>query len=184
MGTVRNLNVHEYVSMDLFSQYGVATPECHVASTAEEAENIFMNSLNKRMFNNVTFIGGIPMCFRVTRKSYPLSFFFFFSVVLRKAGEKLRDVVMKAQVISGGRSRGRFKTSGLRGGVHFITKPGQAREFASKMLADELVTKQSKDGIICNKVLLMERIYFRRVSSFIIILSVCKCKGMMLVLVF
>jgi acyl-CoA synthetase (NDP forming) len=47
MGAVRNLNVHEYISMELMKNHGIKTPECYVASTPDEAENIFMNSLNK-----------------------------------------------------------------------------------------------------------------------------------------
>lgn len=42
-----------------------------------------------------------------------------------------------------------------------VTKPGQAREFAQSMLGQELVTKQAPNGIMCNKVLLMERMYMR-----------------------
>ena len=55
---------------------------------------------------------------------------------------------------------GTFK-NGFEGGVHMVTKPGQAGEFASKMLGEELVTKQAPNGIICNKVFLMERMYMR-----------------------
>ena len=47
VGAVRNLDVHEYISMETMAAHGIKTPECYVASTAEEAENIFMNSLNK-----------------------------------------------------------------------------------------------------------------------------------------
>jgi succinyl-CoA synthetase beta subunit len=43
-----------------------------------------------------------------------------------------------------------------------VTKPGQARKFAEQMLGQELVTKQAPNGIICNKVFLMERLYLRR----------------------
>lgn len=43
-----------------------------------------------------------------------------------------------------------------------VTKPGQAREFAEAMLGQELVTKQAPNGIICNQVYLMERMYMRR----------------------
>lgn len=77
------------------------------------------------------------------------------------AGEPLKDCVIKAQVLSGGRGLGTFK-NGFKGGVHFVTKPGEARELASKMLGEELVTKQAPNGIICNKVFLMERLYMRR----------------------
>lgn len=76
------------------------------------------------------------------------------------AGQPLKDVVIKAQVLSGGRGLGTFK-NGFKGGVHMITKPGQALEFASKMLGQELVTKQAPSGLPCQKVLLMERMYMR-----------------------
>lgn len=77
------------------------------------------------------------------------------------AGEDLKDVVIKAQVLSGGRGLGHFK-SGFQGGVHMCTQPGHARDYAKEMLNQELVTKQAPNGIICNKVLLMERMYMRR----------------------
>jgi succinyl-CoA synthetase beta subunit len=73
----------------------------------------------------------------------------------------LKDAVIKAQVLSGGRGLGTFK-NGFQGGVHMVTKPGQAREYANEMLGQELVTRQAPNGIICNKVFLMERMYMRR----------------------
>ena len=72
-----------------------------------------------------------------------------------------KDVVIKAQVLSGGRGLGTFK-NGFKGGVHMCTQSGQAAEFAKNMLGEELVTKQAPNGIICNKVFLMERMYMRR----------------------
>ena len=77
------------------------------------------------------------------------------------AGTPFHDVVIKAQVLSGGRGLGTFK-NGFKGGVHMVTKPGQAREYAESMLGQELVTKQAPNGIMCNKVLLVERMYLRR----------------------
>jgi hypothetical protein len=47
-GHVRSLNVHEYISMELFKTHGIATPECYVADTAEEAEHIATTALNRR----------------------------------------------------------------------------------------------------------------------------------------
>jgi succinyl-CoA synthetase beta subunit len=67
------------------------------------------------------------------------------------AGEPLKDVVIKAQVLSGGRGIGTFN-NGFKGGVHIVTKPGQARDFASKMLFEKLMTKQAPNGILCSKV--------------------------------
>jgi len=80
---------------------------------------------------------------------------------MTSADGKTKDVVIKAQVLSGGRGLGTFK-NGFKGGVHFLTKAGQAREYASKMLGQDLVTKQAPNGLPCNTVLLMERVYIRR----------------------
>ena len=91
-------------------------------------------------------------------------FFFFAALILdfsQIAGQPLKDVVIKAQVLSGGRGLGTFK-NGFKGGVHMVTKPGMAREYAERMLGQELVTKQAPQGILCNKVYLMERMYMRR----------------------
>jgi len=78
--------------------------------------------------------------------------------------------VIKAQVLSGGRGLGTF-TSGFRGGVHMVTKDGQAAEIADKMLGNDLVTKQAPNGVPCNKVLLMERVYLRREMYFSILMD-------------
>ena len=45
---VRNLNVHEYISMGLLKDNGIHVPECHVANAPDEAAHIFRNILNKR----------------------------------------------------------------------------------------------------------------------------------------
>mmetsp|Transcript_36976 Transcript_36976/g.66524 ORF Transcript_36976/g.66524 Transcript_36976/m.66524 type:complete len:451 (+) Transcript_36976:78-1430(+) len=123
MGAVRNLNVHEYISMEIMNQHGIATPKGFVANTPEEAEHIFNTQMNK-------------------------------------PGQPLKDVVIKAQVLSGGRGLGTFK-NGFKGGVHMVTRKGAAREMASQMLGQELVTKQAPNGILCQKVFLMERMYMR-----------------------
>lgn len=47
-GAVRFLNVHEYISMELLKDHGVPTPEAYVASTASEAENIYMSKFNNK----------------------------------------------------------------------------------------------------------------------------------------
>ena len=45
VGAVRNLNVHEYISMEIMNSHHIATPECYVASTPDEAENIACHGL-------------------------------------------------------------------------------------------------------------------------------------------
>eukprot|EP01138_Halocafeteria_seosinensis_P001704 gb/GECG01001747.1/.p1 GENE.gb/GECG01001747.1/~~gb/GECG01001747.1/.p1 ORF type:complete len:242 (+),score=34.48 gb/GECG01001747.1/:1-726(+) len=78
------------------------------------------------------------------------------------AGGEKADVVIKAQVLAGGRGMGTF-TNGFQGGVHVVTRAGQAKEYAEKMLGQRLITKQTgSEGRPVNKVFLMERVYMRR----------------------
>eukprot|EP00555_Chaetoceros_dichaeta_P003438 CAMPEP_0198250504 /NCGR_PEP_ID=MMETSP1447-20131203/1669_1 /TAXON_ID=420782 /ORGANISM="Chaetoceros dichaeta, Strain CCMP1751" /LENGTH=427 /DNA_ID=CAMNT_0043935351 /DNA_START=134 /DNA_END=1417 /DNA_ORIENTATION=+ len=115
LGPVRNLNVHEHVSMELMNEHGIATPQGYVAFTPEESEDIYANKMN-----NPT------------------------------------DLVIKAQVLSGGRGLGTFK-NGFYGGVHVISSAAEAKEYAAQMLGQELLTKQNPKGILCNRVYLMEK---------------------------
>jgi len=66
-------------------------------------------------------------------------------------------LVLKAQVLAGGRGKGHFDT-GLQGGVHMIDSPQQAQDFASQMIGSKLITKQTgAGGRVCNAVMLAER---------------------------
>ncbi|KZT74856.1 succinyl-CoA synthetase beta chain, SSC-beta [Daedalea quercina L-15889] len=65
--------------------------------------------------------------------------------------------VIKAQVLAGGRGKGKFD-NGFQGGVHLVSSPEQAKEYATKMLGSKLITKQTgAAGRICNAVMLAER---------------------------
>ncbi|GBP63247.1 Succinate--CoA ligase subunit beta, mitochondrial [Eumeta japonica] len=73
-----------------------------------------------------------------------------------------KDIVLKAQVLAGGRGKGAFK-NGLKGGVRMVESPEVAGEIASKMLQQYLVTKQTgAGGRICNMVMVTERKFPRR----------------------
>ena len=71
-------------------------------------------------------------------------------------------VVLKAQVLAGGRGRGTF-SNGFKSGVHMITKKGQAAEVAAQMLGHRLITKQTgEEGKPTNSVYLMEGLQVAR----------------------
>lgn len=53
VGAIRCFNVHEYISMEIMKNHGIPTPECFVANTPEEAEQIFSRSLNRRKCNAI-----------------------------------------------------------------------------------------------------------------------------------
>ena len=61
VGAVRNINLHEYLSMELMKQHGISTPAGYVANTPEEAENIYLHKLNKCEY--VVQCGTIHRCY-------------------------------------------------------------------------------------------------------------------------
>ncbi|KFY72159.1 hypothetical protein V499_07685 [Pseudogymnoascus sp. VKM F-103] len=72
------------------------------------------------------------------------------------------DMVIKAQVLAGGRGKGTFD-NGLKGGVRVIYSPTEARMFADQMIGHKLVTKQTgAQGRMCNSVYICERKFARR----------------------
>lgn len=96
-------------------------------------------------------------------------------------GEK--EVVVKSQVLAGGRGLGTFK-NGFEGGVH-IVKIDEAEDIAAKMLGQILITRQTgPEGkpvnkvYICQKLALANEMYFAitldRVSAGPVIISCSK----------
>ncbi|XP_018333540.1 succinate--CoA ligase [ADP-forming] subunit beta, mitochondrial-like [Agrilus planipennis] len=77
-------------------------------------------------------------------------------------GLKTNDLVVKAQVLTGGRGKGTFK-NGYKGGVQLVKSPDEVAAAAEKMLGQLLVTKQTgAAGRICNKVMVTERKYQKK----------------------
>ncbi|GFG32074.1 hypothetical protein Cfor_08562 [Coptotermes formosanus] len=74
----------------------------------------------------------------------------------------VKDIVLKAQVLAGGRGKGAFK-NGLKGGVKMVDTPEEAAALAGKMIGQYLVTKQTSEaGRICNSVMITERKFPRK----------------------
>ncbi|CAH1401558.1 unnamed protein product [Nezara viridula] len=67
------------------------------------------------------------------------------------------DIVLKAQVLTGGRGKGTFK-NGMQGGVKLVNSVDEAVQIGSKMLGEVLVTKQTGEkGLLCKKLMVAER---------------------------
>merc|ERR1712012_198605 len=82
----------------------------------------------------------------------------------RKIAEEIatNDLVVKAQVLAGGRGKGSFK-GGYKGGVQLVYSPEEVETAAKGMIGDFLITKQTgADGRICNSVMVTERKYMRK----------------------
>ncbi|KAG8463420.1 hypothetical protein KFE25_004931 [Diacronema lutheri] len=88
------------------------------------------------------------------------------------AAQKIGDaeVVIKSQILAGGRGLGTF-TNGFKGGVHII-KTSEVEAYARKMLGGTLVTKQSGPaGKPVNVVMVAKKMDLRREMYFSILLN-------------
>jgi succinyl-CoA synthetase beta subunit len=88
------------------------------------------------------------------------------------AAESFGDdqVVIKSQILAGGRGLGKF-TNGLQGGVHIINTD-EVADYAGKMLGGTLVTKQSGPaGKPVNTVLIAKKMQLEREFYFSIIMD-------------
>lgn len=89
-----------------------------------------------------------------------------------QAAKKIGDdqVVIKSQILAGGRGLGKF-TNGLEGGVHIIDT-SEVEDYASKMLGGTLVTKQSgAAGKPVNTLLLAKKMALQREFYFAIMMD-------------
>merc|ERR1719300_1040283 len=72
------------------------------------------------------------------------------------------DLVVKAQVLAGGRGKGHF-VNYPKGGVQLVYSPEEVEEASAGMIGDFLITKQTgAEGRICNSVMVTERKYTRK----------------------
>src|SRR5881275_3099516 len=79
------------------------------------------------------------------------------------------EIVVKAQIHAGGRGKGTF-ANGFKGGVHVCKTPEEAREIASKMLGQRLITHQTGPaGRVVNRVLVTEAAQIAREIYFAIL---------------
>lgn len=68
------------------------------------------------------------------------------------------SAVIKAQVLAGGRGKGRFD-NGLQGGVQIANSSEEVKSLASQMLGRRLITKQTgEEGRPCDKIMICEKL--------------------------
>ncbi|KAK9468356.1 ATP-grasp domain-containing protein [Lipomyces arxii] len=83
----------------------------------------------------------------------------------------IEDMVIKAQVLAGGRGKGTFD-NGLKGGVKLISSPVEAKIYADQMIGHNLITKQTgAHGKLCTAVYVVEREFVRREAYIAILLD-------------
>lgn len=83
----------------------------------------------------------------------------------------VKEFVVKAQILAGGRGKGHFD-NGFKGGVHITKDRKEAEKLVDQMLGNKLITKQtSAEGSICNTVMVADSINITRETYFGIILD-------------
>ena len=81
------------------------------------------------------------------------------------------ELVVKAQIHAGGRGKGTFQ-NGFKGGVHLCKTPEEAKEIASKMLGQVLVTHQTgPEGRLVNQVLVARGVAIAKEYYFAILMD-------------
>ncbi|BFZ08676.1 hypothetical protein BsWGS_11715 [Bradybaena similaris] len=83
----------------------------------------------------------------------------------------VKEYVVKAQVLAGGRGKGVFDT-GFKGGVHLTKNPAEVKTLVENMLGHRLVTKQTpKNGVLVTKVMVAEALDIARETYFAILMD-------------
>ena len=149
------MNIHEYQARELLQKFGVATTSGRVASTPEEAEAIA---------REIAEPSATTSLLQPSDAAPPMA-------PGKKGAADSIELVVKAQVHAGGRGKGTF-SNGFKGGVHVVRSPKEAREVASKMLGQTLVTHQTGPaGRVVHKVLVAESADIAREIYFAILLD-------------
>jgi succinyl-CoA synthetase beta subunit len=93
----------------------------------------------------------------------------------------VQHLVVKAQVHAGGRGKGTFK-NGFKGGVHLVESAKSARDVATQMLGEVLVTKQTGDeGRLVRKVMIAESVTISRELYLAILMDRETCQPVIVV---
>ena len=83
-----------------------------------------------------------------------------------------KNIIVKSQILAGGRGKGSFKENGFQGGVKFTKDEKAAQDVAAKMLHNTLVTKQTgAEGFKVNRLFFAECLDFNREFYFAILLD-------------
>jgi len=82
-----------------------------------------------------------------------------------------QELVVKAQILAGGRGKGTFD-NGFKSGVHLCKTPSEARALAEKMLGHKLTTKQTTpEGVLVNKLMIAQSIDLAKELYFAILMD-------------
>uniref|UniRef100_U5EJ13 Succinate--CoA ligase [GDP-forming] subunit beta, mitochondrial n=1 Tax=Corethrella appendiculata TaxID=1370023 RepID=U5EJ13_9DIPT len=83
----------------------------------------------------------------------------------------VKEFVVKAQILAGGRGKGHFDT-GFKGGVHITKDRSEVMKLVDEMVGHKLITKQTpKEGILVKKVMVADSINIVRETYLSIVMD-------------
>lgn len=92
------------------------------------------------------------------------------AIELRKQGA--RDLIVKSQILAGGRGKGHFRETGFKGGVKICDSPDEVEKMTKEMLGNHLITNQTvPEGEYVGKVLIHEGVDFTNEYYFALLLD-------------
>jgi len=93
---------------------------------------------------------------------------------------KVREFVIKAQILAGGRGKGTFDT-GFKGGVHLTKDPSKVAPIVKEMIGHNLITNQTpKTGVKVRQVMVAEALDIER-ETYLAFLMDRSCNGPVIV---
>ncbi|XP_054160436.1 succinate--CoA ligase [GDP-forming] subunit beta, mitochondrial-like [Oppia nitens] len=138
----RCLNLQEYQSKQLMRNNGVRVQRFCVVESVDEIKSI---------------IGNYTECPSADSSKSSSEQFSDLSLA------EVEEYVIKAQVLAGGRGKGYFKNSSMKGGVQLTKDKSKVSEICGKMLNDYLITAQTtKSGVLVHKVMIAEALDIKK----------------------
>jgi succinyl-CoA synthetase beta subunit len=165
----RFFDLQEYQSKQILHQHGVQVQRFKVVSSMDEARQVLYPENHGH--DKVAAASSLSGPLDNDTKQSPIA------VQSKWSGfdtdiSVSNEFVVKAQVLAGGRGKGYFKGSKLRGGVQLTRDRHAALNYVESMLQDHLVTKQtSSDGVLVHKVMIADAVRLKREFYFAIVLD-------------
>lgn len=143
----RYLNLQEYQSKQLMRNNGVKVQRFCVIESVDEIKSCIGD--NNEKYTECPSADSVPKTTSEQLNESSLS--------------NVREYVIKAQIMAGGRGKGHFKKSSMKGGVQLTKDKAKVSEICAKMLNDYLITAQTTaNGVLVQKVMIAEALDIKK----------------------
>jgi succinyl-CoA synthetase beta subunit len=143
----RYLNLQEYQSKQLMRNNGVKVQRFCVIESVDEIKSCIGD--NKDKYKECPSADSVPKTTSEQLNDSSLS--------------NVREYVIKAQILAGGRGKGHFKKSAMKGGVQLTKDKAKVSEICAQMLNDYLITAQTTaNGVLVQKVMIAEALDIKK----------------------